>query len=90
MDCGSSDGACWTDTHRTPMRRDQRSRASDHRAGREPRAAGIEHSAHYAHNVGALCSMPAPAFHTLWAMVRIEARSCCIVTVFVFFGSFRG
>ena len=69
MDCGSSDGARCTDTYRTPMRRDQRSRASDHRAGREPRAAGIEHSAHYAaaagggqcaqrtaHNVGALCS----------------------------------
>jgi hypothetical protein len=48
MDCGSSDGARCTDTYRTPMRRDQRSRASDHRAGREPRAAGIEHSAHYA------------------------------------------
>ena len=42
-----------------------------------------------AHNVGALCLMPAPTFHTLWATVRIEARSCRIVTVFVFFGGFR-
>jgi len=32
--------------------RDQRRRASDHRAGREPRAAGIEHSAHYAAAAG--------------------------------------
>jgi hypothetical protein len=43
-----------------------------------------------AHNVGALCLRPAPAFHPPWARVSSKARSCRIVTVFIFFGSFRG
>jgi hypothetical protein len=34
--------------------------------------------------------MPAPAFHLPSVPIRIEARSYRIVTVFVFFGSFRG
>jgi hypothetical protein len=42
-----------------------------------------------AHNARALCLMPAPAIHPPWARVSTEAHSRRIVTIFVFFGSFR-
>jgi hypothetical protein len=54
---------------------DQRRRASDHRAGREPRAAGIEHSAHYAAASAADSRPPAPSAGS--SLIGIDAAADC-------------